>query len=353
LIASNSPYGNNSIGWWTKTTMVNSSKQDDDAPSPDEQAIRWLVLLRSGTAAGFDRENFENWSRQSEENRLAFAQAEALWHQLDCLQPVYEQRHRRRCAAPIWKRTAWAGLAAFALAAVFVGVLHGGEIPRLTSEVMATAKAERKDVVLKDGTVIHMNADTAVVAETALWTRRYRLERGEAVFDVVHNSHRPFEVIVAKAVIHDLGTRFDVRHGKDGSRLSVFEGSVDLTASDGVHRRVVAAGQEVHFDGSGISPSSPTDERLLTAWRNGRFRFADSPLEDVVEQLNRYRSNRIVIRDTAIADLRVSGSFDIGNVDGVLHALELALPVVARNDPVNEQVLLVSKSNATPPKHQP
>lgn len=328
--------------------MTENAKKNDGPCSPAEQAIDWLVRSRSGSAEAFDPKAFEEWCRQDPENRREFEKAETVWHALKPLQPIYGPRRQRG-----WARTSWIGLAAAALAAVFVTGLSVADRPWLTPTIFTTAKADRRDITLTDGSIIHLNADTVLVAEASLWKRRYRLDRGEAVFEVAHNPWRPFEITVEKAVIRDLGTRFDIRRETEGTRLSVFEGSVDLSIPNGLGHREVNAGQAVHFNFNGISQSIPDGEQMLTAWRNGRFTFAESPLEDAVIQLNRYRQNRIVIRDAAIAKLRISGVFDTGNTDGILRALELALPVVVQNDPANGQVLLLAKSTATQPNHQP
>lgn len=327
--------------------MTESAKNDQDPRSPEEQAIDWLVRLRSGKGGKFTQSAFEEWCRQAPQNRGEFEKTEAVWHALARLQPIYKKKQR-----PRWIRTHRIGLTAAAMAAAFAAwlVVPNTPWPTLTPTSFATDKADRRDVVLKDGTIIHLNADTLVVAEASLWTRRYRLDRGEAIFEVAHNSLRPFEVTVENAIIRDLGTRFDIRRESEGTRLSVFEGSVELNISDGQQHREIHAGQAVQFGPGTISQTRPMTEQALTAWRGGRFTFADSPLEEAIVQLNRYRGNRIVIRDDAIAKLRISGVFDTNNTDGILRALELALPVVVQNDPANGQVLLLAKSTSTQPK---
>ncbi|PKU23067.1 FecR family protein [Telmatospirillum siberiense] len=327
--------------------MTESAKKDNDPRSPEEQAVDWHVRLRSGNTKEFNQNAFEEWCRQDPENRREFEKTEAVWHAVERLRPIYGQRQRRS-----WARTHWIGLTAAALAAAFTAwiLVSDDPWPTLTPTSFATDKADHRDVTLRDGTIIHLNADTLVVTETSLWKRRYRLERGEAIFEVAHNSLRPFEVTVDKAIIRDLGTRFDIRRENQGARLSVFEGSVELNISDGQQNREIHEGQAVHFGPGTISQTTPMAEQALTAWRNGRFTFADSPLEDAVVQLNRYRQNRIVIRDAAIAKLRISGVFDTNNTDGILQALELALPVVVQHDPTNGQVLLLAKSTTVQPK---
>ncbi|KAG1059180.1 hypothetical protein G6F40_018182 [Rhizopus arrhizus] len=51
-------------------------------------------------------------------------------------------------------------------------------------------------------------------------------------------------------------------------------------------------------------------------------------LDAFVDELSRYRKGRLVC-DPAVAGLRISGSFPLGDTDRVLAAVERALPVRA------------------------
>ncbi len=53
--------------------------------------------------------------------------------------------------------------------------------------------------------------------------------RGEALFTVVHEANRPFEVVAGGERIRDLGTRFNVYAEPGRVVVAVLEGQVDVT----------------------------------------------------------------------------------------------------------------------------
>lgn len=309
------------------------------AASSADQSLRWLARLRSGDVTPAERAAFADWCRQDPGHRREFDRAEALWRAMEGLRPLYAPRRRRPWAS---LGAAAAGLAAVTVLAI--GVSNGWSSPRLMSHPYVTAKAERRDIALDDGSMLHMNADTVVIEEPCLWTRSYRLERGEAVFDVVHNSRRPFQVAVDQAVVRDVGTRFDIWRDAHGAGVSVFEGAVDLIPAPDTPVHALASGQAARVGSGGVlSLLEPADEQTRTAWRHGQFIFDALPLGEVVDELNRYGRDPIVIPDPAIAALRISGSFDTGNIDGILRTLERVVPVSARRDGTAHQILLLAR----------
>jgi transmembrane sensor len=319
---------------------------------PAEQAVRWLVRLHSGAASVADRAAFELWRRNSPENQREFTRAEALWGRFNSLEAACRQR-RRRVSAHRLRHWATAAAALLLLAAGYHQVAQAP--PRLQAETFMTAKGERREVSLPDGSLIHMNADSMIVAEPAWWHRRNLLERGEALFEVTHDRLRSFIVTMGAAEVRDLGTRFDIRRDPEETRLAVFEGAVELATAAGALHRDVAAGQAVRVRGAELSALPPPDEATLTAWRQGRLSFAETSLAEVVRQLNRYRRDDapLVLADPSLASLRVSGSFQTTNIDGVLHALQLALPIALHQDGTGPLVITSRPPAPRPSAGQP
>ncbi len=96
-----------------------------------------------------------------------------------------------------------------------------------------TAKGEQKTVTLPDGSTIVMNTDTALSVQMSARFRTVILNRGEALFTVVHESARPFRVEAGGGVIQDIGTQFHVYKRQDKVLLSVLEGSVQIDTQPG------------------------------------------------------------------------------------------------------------------------
>jgi transmembrane sensor len=72
----------------------------------------------------------------------------------------------------------------------------------------------------------------------------------------------------------------------------------------------------------------PIDD-YVDAWSKGFFYARNMRLQDFLNELSRYRFG-ILRCDPAVADLRISGTFQINNTDQILSALPYTLPVSVR-----------------------
>jgi len=55
-----------------------------------------------------------------------------------------------------------------------------------------------------------------------------------------------------------------------------------------------------------------------SAWRQGLLVFRKAPLSTVIDEINRYRSGKVVLWADALRDREVSGRFSIASLDTVL-----------------------------------
>ena len=75
------------------------------------------------------------------------------------------------------------------------------------------------------------------------------------------------------------------------------------------------------------------DPALVLAWRGGKARFREEPLEEVLISLNRYFKTPIELGDDGLANLPVTGEFDIRDRDTAVKALTLAFNLESRTEP--------------------
>jgi transmembrane sensor len=83
-----------------------------------------------------------------------------------------------------------------------------------------------------------------------------------------------------------------------------------------------------------LTPSAPPSVAHVsidraTAWENGEIVFENDRLASVVARINRYARQPVVITDSPTAELRISGVFHTGDVDGFVSTLVSYLPVQA------------------------
>lgn len=193
-----------------------------------------------------------------------------------------------------------------------------------------TGVGERRELVLSDGTRLNLNTDTALDVRFDGAQRLLRLHRGEIlVASGGDPADRPLRVRTDEGLMQALGTRFLVRRTEPGfSELAVFEGAVAVRPGQSpapAPGRVVGAGQATGFDDQGLAANWPALESRA-AWTRGRLVADAMPLARFLAELGRYRHG-VLQCDSTVADLRITGTFQLDRTDPILAALPATLPV--------------------------
>jgi ferric-dicitrate binding protein FerR (iron transport regulator) len=134
---------------------------------------------------------------------------------------------------------------------------------------------------------------------------------GQAVFDVTHDSLRPFEVRSANAITEDLGTRFTVRAYRSEARVQVFvaSGKVALRAVGSPESSGTLLGPRDLgvLDSIGrTTVRNGVDSTSHLAWTRDRFVFDNAPLADVLPEIARWFDTQIDVADRELLKRRVT-----------------------------------------------
>jgi transmembrane sensor len=220
----------------------------------------------------------------------------------------------------------------FAAAAVVLLMIAGAllwwNLERVTPQRYATTHGEQRSWRLADDSVLRLDTDTTVTVRYGRSERRVEVENGQALFEVVHDSARPFRVVAGSAEVVAVGTQFSVYREGDSTLVTVVQGQVDVTAANGraqadvdaVGRRVrVNAGEQLRIK-AGVLPASPTriDVERGTAWLRRELAFERQPLAVVAAEFNRYGALPIEIETPALRTLTVSGVFAADDTDSFI-----------------------------------
>jgi transmembrane sensor len=286
-----------------------------------EEAATWFLRLRSPDCSDDDRQAFESWLTTSDDHRREYERFTALWKNLDRLDDYTDAPKRKRR-----RRTAVAALSL--VLAVSIGYLSLG-----AEHTYTTAIGEHRRIELADGSVVDLNTGSEMRVHISVWARRIELTRGEAMFDVVHETLRSFEVRAAGTVLRDVGTRFNVQLEQNAVAVSVLEGVVEVKPpSNRLPATMLAAGTRVVSDFNGLSGLTQVDAESAAAWVSGRWVFRNTSLEEVVRELNRYHPQKTELADPMIGKLRIDGVFNTSDRTGLLKALETLHPLRVEED---------------------
>ncbi len=308
-----------------------------------KQAADWVARL-SGPTGEADWLAFEAWLGDADDRRAAYDKALRLSLMVDREAVALSSRLADRPAVRPTPMLWGAGLMTVAAVAVTFAALHPTAEPKAT--IYATAKGERRDVVLADGTRIALSTDTRLSVVTRPDRRELTLASGEAAFKVVHDPSRPFTVHVGDRVLRDIGTEFDAVRRDGLISVSVREGMVAMERPDDSRRRVTLGpgSRAEHREGSQevmVLAANPDD---AFAWRSGRLIYRDRPLSEVVDDLNRYGGDQVKTVGPA-ADLKFTGVLTIDNQAAMVQRLKSLLPNVATSR--KDGVILLSELNST------
>jgi len=270
----------------------------------EREALNWLVRVNDPAFAAWD--DWERWLAADARH------AEAYWRlaarEADVVEALTSAP--RRAAAPIAKRRRVVvprramAAAAVAVAAIGIGWFAWTERPQPWS--IETAPGELRTVTLADGSRVSLAGSTRLSLDRGE-PREAVLDRGRALFEVVHDARRPFRVAVGDAALTDLGTTFDVTRLQEGVRVAVSEGVVRVDQQGA--SETVEAGEGVIAGPGGMERRAFAVESVA-GWRDGRLSYTNETLAVVAQDLER-ALDRPVRAAPSVAGRRFSGSLSV------------------------------------------
>jgi transmembrane sensor len=327
----------------------------DNTDAVQQAASDWFVRLQ-GDAALEDWTTFQAWLEADSAHAAAYDAVEALWVELDdapvngaALGDVGTSPSladnvvpwRRRAERPT-RRWLWTGVGAAAAAAAILAVLP--QLTRPTFTDYSTQRGETQEVALADGSRLTLGSATAIRVHLGRSQRDVTLVDGEATFDVAHQPSRPFVVAVADREVRVLGTEFNILSHDDRLAVTVRRGVVAVSGGDEPSVRLVKGQQFVRAPDAPTALIRTTDPDAAFAWTSGKLVYRETPLSEVVSDLNRYVATPIRV-DPDAASVKVSGVLLVDKEAAMIRRLELFAPVVSQTR--SGEILL--KAKATQP----
>jgi len=326
------------------------------------QAALWQAKLSSDLLTAEQEQAFSDWLAQSDEHAKAWQEVNAFWQQLDTLseadirfledlptsleeggvveindfQPVHAQI--KKSALITQSQRVFKPLLGMAASLLLMFSFYS-----LMPEYFAdyhTAPGTLRTLVLADGSQVIMNSNTSLSVNYTDNKRQLVLYQGEAYFDVAADSERPFDVKTHAGSIRALGTEFDIKNRSEQVAVTVFEHAVRVSLNTGDVVESLSTGQQIVFTENSFSQPLDVSLSAVKLWRKQRLVFQDKPLSEVVSELSHYRSGAIIILDSKIKALSVTGVFDTDDTNIALNTIEQSLPVTIHK--VTEKLVLIS-----------
>ncbi|WP_333573770.1 FecR family protein [Sphingomonas sp.] len=258
-----------------------------------ETAIAWQLRLAAADEAEWAA--FIVWLEESPAHAEAYDRVAATDRMVADARfpepaPIAENDNRPAPRRWLW----WTGgvAAAAAVALALVPAMR----PAAQTYQVATRDGERRAIALDDGTTIELSGGTQLTLDRND-PRVATLDRGEALFQVRHDSAKAFTLKVGGVAVQDLGTVFNVAHLDGRIRVAVAEGAVAFQPDASAVTLRAGDALSARDDGADVARTRIAPA-LVGGWRSGRLSFAGQPLGEVAGALKRLYGTNIALRGT-------------------------------------------------------
>ncbi len=195
-----------------------------------------------------------------------------------------------------------------------------------TANVIKSNPAGQKSkIFLPDGSIVWLNSESSISYESNFndSTRLVTL-KGEAFFEVMKDSKRPFLVESGNIQTTALGTAFNVNaFDMNNITVSLTQGKVNV--------RAILLDREMNIEpGSGVYFSSKNDLTFkkiainpdkVSSWKDGLLELSNASLDETVKKLERWYGVKIIITNQPVREWNAEGVFDNEYLENVLDQL--------------------------------
>lgn len=307
----------------------------------------------SGEASEEERKDLERWLELSEENKRLFRQIQDIYNvelqnrfqydkeaALNKFRKVMEadsssaaKKGARIYHAPKRKTGVWLKIAALLLAVAGISIYvvtstdFSAEDP--AQEVahgvsVETEPGEQKSFRLSDGSRVRLNAGSRIYIPSGFGTASRDVElSGEAFFEIESGHEYEFSVVTESARVAVLGTSFSVRAWQDReeSVIAVQTGRVSVrSSSPEIEEQTILTPGEYSTVRRGEAPGPALQANVdqYLGWTNQMFVFEETPLIDVLRQLELHFNVRITVSDFSSIEDPVTARYRDESLEEIL-----------------------------------
>ena len=187
-------------------------------------------------------------------------------------------------------------------------------------ETKVTRKGEKLTVMLPDGTLVKLNAESSIKFPEAFVDKREVYLTGEAFFEVVRDTTKPFTVATRHLRTTALGTSFNINAYSEEEEVILLTGKVRINNSDSHQSEILLPGEKVAFlDGTMKKSINVSLDQVR--WKDGVLIFQETPFAKGIECIERWYGVTFDIRNLKDREVFLTGYFDNQNLKNVLESL--------------------------------
>jgi transmembrane sensor len=181
-----------------------------------------------------------------------------------------------------------------------------------------TKTGEQRQLALAANVTVDLNTHTSVALRrdaTANALQGVELLDGEIAVNTTRAAAQPFIVAAGPGRAEATQANFEVRNLDTRVCVTCLSGDVRVDANG--RSVMLTANQQVTYGKHAMSAVMAADAATTSAWRSGVLVFRQTPLSDVVDEINRYRPGHVLVVDSKLERSSLNGRFRIDKLDTV------------------------------------
>ncbi|WP_308991025.1 FecR family protein [Mariniflexile litorale] len=215
----------------------------------------------------------------------------------------------------------------------------------LVYNTLTVPYGKRFEILLSDGTHVHLNAGTSLKYPVKFIEGQNRQVylKGEAFFSVAKDKEHSFIVNSGTLNIQVLGTQFNVSSYPEDSETDVVlvEGSVNLYSKINTNNNVVLKpGFKGSYSKQDISISTnPVITSIYTSWIDGGLVFRNMTFNNILKKMERHYNVDIVANNIELANEKFNASFRNEPIEKILEYFKITYNI---NYTINDNKILIN-----------
>jgi transmembrane sensor len=287
---------------------------------------------------------FEEWRRESDENRKVVDDFHRVWQLTDekTQHLSFDSKNewkKLESTLGLWKNEKplkeislsnyWLRIAAsITFFLIASSVLYFTLFQPKQMNVHTESATQR--VLLPDGSEVWLNSNSSISYKDDFSDKRELELEGEAFFDVKKNKDYPFVIHTKKAEVRVLGTSFNVKTNSNDNQAEVYvvSGKVSFAMNETKKSILLTPGDVGVLTQSNLQLITAVDDGGNNiAWLKKELIFNKTPLEAMLKTLRVYFKKNIEVKNELLLPCRFTGSFKDSTFEEVLETIELAMGI--------------------------
>lgn len=302
---------------------MHSTHSQTESQKRKEDAAHWVALSDANTLTPNEQIKLNDWLQADTRNLGAFVQAKSHYQALD----YYSGQ--RKAAAPAFAPIPHRGRRYFLAAACAAG-FAGLVVPNATKERFALRHRGRQAPQRYDwhGNQITVDARSGAYFSSTPRQDALMMAEGRIGLNVLH---LPIQVTAGTMWLGSAKADFDISVQEQAVVVALYSGTLNWQSNE--KSLTLTSPSILHFSQTAgtppalVSRQSLSDENAFArkAWRNGQIIMNNYTLAEAVSEFNRYSDVQCFIASPALAQRRVSGSFNLLKLQDFASATALLL----------------------------